>query len=290
MLLRPAERRFTACEKLLKAGAIGDAVNEALTIAVSDEPNDTSFLKIIIPNADVDYGGGHSLSLAVKHGLPNHITLLLEQRPNTTSFNNAFDAAMSHSEPTDQIKYCRMLLEASAPESSASWTLLKVVRAGRDDLVRLMLQHNASPNFEGGASLISAVHNKNVKILTSLVDNQKASKASLEAAFKVALGITEEQSRLELVQILLDAGVKGAPLHIALISQSKRGDQNIAIISMLLKYGASVDEQNGEALDNAAKTGASSLLQSMLHNRKVAYASLSRLVFPSTVGLLLSTR
>lgn len=171
MSLQPAENRFMACEKLLMAGARGDEVNDALAVIVLEESLDTSFLKLIIPNANVDYGGGRALSLSVKRLLLNHATLLLQQGPNETSFNNGFDAAMSHSRPADQLKFCRVLLEASAPTASASAALLKAVRAGRDDLCRLMLQHNASPDSNGGACLITAVHDKNVKILTSLVEN-----------------------------------------------------------------------------------------------------------------------
>jgi hypothetical protein len=282
MSLRPTENRFAACDKLLKAGVTGDGVNEALSVAVSDESN-TSFLKIVIPNADVDHNGGHALSLAIKRCLPDHVSLLLDEKPNESSLNNAFDAAMSLSEAADQLKYCRMLLEAAAPETSASLALLKAVRAGRDDLCRLMLQYNASSDFKGGACLVTAVNEKNAKILTSLVEvsNPKPSKTSLEAAFKTALEVTDEQCQLELVQILLDAGVKGGPLHAALITQAKGGDKNTALVALILKYGASIDDQNGEALNTAAKLGAISLLQTMLQDRKVADLSLSRSVYPS---------
>jgi ankyrin repeat protein len=280
MSLRPAENRFTACEKLLKSGANGDEVDKALTVVVSDESRDTSFLKIIIPNADINYNGGEALSLAVKRNLSEHALILLEQVPDITSFNNAFEAAMSLDESLNQLKFCRMLLEAPAPEQSASSALLKAVRSGRYDLCKLMLQLNDSPDFNGGSCLITAVHDKNIKILVLLVEsgNPKASKDSLEAAFKAALSITDRKAGLELVQILLDAGVGGQPLHTALIAQSKRGDQSLALCEILLKYGASINASQGEALNNAAKLGATLLLQNMLQGRKVEEACLIRLV------------
>lgn len=255
-------------------------MDKALTVAVSDESKDTSFLKIIIPNADINYNGGEALSLAVKLNLLEHASMLLEQSPNIASYNNAFEAAISLDEPAAQLKCCHMLLEAPAPKQSTSAALLKTVRCGNYDLCRLMLQFNASPDFNGSACLITAVHDKNVKILALLVEssNPKPSKDSLEATFKAALSITDEQVRLELIQILLDAGVRGQPLHVALIAQSKHGDKNLALCKMLLKYGASINARQGEPLNHAAKLGAISLLKNMLEGQKVEEASLVRSV------------
>jgi len=50
-----------------------------------------------------------------------------------------------------------------------------------------------------------------------------------------------------------------------------------------LKYGASIDAQNGAPLIIAAKLGAISLLQTMLQGRKAAHSSL----FRSVTSLLL---
>jgi len=265
---------------LLKAGATGTGVNEALTIAVSEESSNTSFLKILIPNTNINHNGGHALSEAIKRSRTKHVSLLLEQhaRLNAASFTNAFNASLTLSEPAEELKYCRMILEASPPEMSTSVVLLKIVRAGNEDLCTLFLQHKADLNFDGGICLVSAVHAQDVKILTLLVEstNPKPSKQSLEAAFNAACGITDKTCRLEIVQILLDAGVNGEPLHSALPTQAKGGDTNIALCSMLLKYGASIDAQNGAPLVVATKLRATVLLQTMLQGRKASYNSLSR--------------
>ena len=285
MALRPAENRFVACDMLLKAGATGNGVNEALTIAVSEESSDASFLKMLILNANINHNGGHALSEAIKRSHTNHTSLLLEQHPrlNATSFTNAFDEAFSHTQPAEEFKYCRMILEASPPEKSTSMALLKAVRREcNEELCRLFLQHKADLNYDEGICLVTAVHSQNIKILTLLVEstNPKPSKNSLEAAFNVALSVPDETCRLAMAQILLDAGVKGDPLHAALITQVKRRDMNVTLCSMLLKYGASIDAQNGEPLVIAAKLGATALLQTMLQGRKAAYGSLSRSVTP----------
>lgn len=272
-----------ACDMLLKAGATGNGVNKALTIAVSEECSDTSFLKILVPTANINYNGGQALSEAIKRCHANHASLLLEQNPrlNETSFINAFDAASSHTQSAEEIKYCRMILQASPPEKSTSMALLKAVRrACNEELCRLFLQHKTNLNYDGGICLIAAVHGQNIKILTLLVEstNPKPSKNSLEAAFNAAFGVTDETCRLGMVQILLNAGVKGDSVDAALINQAKRGDMNVTLCLMLLKYGASIDAQNGEPLVIAAKLGAISLLQTMLQGRKAAHSSLVRLV------------
>jgi ankyrin repeat protein len=278
------EYRFMACNMLLKAGATGNGVNEALIISVSEDSSNTSFLKILIPNANVNHSGGLALSEAIKRRHTKHVSLLLEQhsRLNATSFTNAFDAALAFPEPAEELKYCRIILEASPPEISTSVVLLKIVRMGNENLCTLFLQHKADLNHDGGICLVSAVHAQNIKILTLLVEstNPKPSKNSLEAAFNAAFGTTDKTCRLAMIQILLDAGVNGDRLNSALVNQAKGGDANIALCSMLLKYGASIDAQNGAPLVVATKLRAILLLQTMLQDRKAAYGSLSRSVAP----------
>lgn len=71
--------------------------------------------------------------------------------------------------------------------------------------------------------------------------------------------------------------MKGDPyLHTALIAQSKRGNDGVAICTLLITHGASPNEHNGEALQNAAKLNAVALLKAMLQGQVVPNATLSR--------------
>jgi hypothetical protein len=170
---------------------LGDEVNEALTVAATEEVNDNSFLKLILPKADVNYKDGYALSLAIKNSLPQHVHLFLEKRPNSTAFDNAFTSAINHRQNSEQLRYCRMLLEASPAGDSAPAALVKAVHAGKNDLCNLMLQYNASANFDGGSAVVAAVKTQNMELLTSLVQNSDSplSEESLEAAFEAALAV-----------------------------------------------------------------------------------------------------
>lgn len=99
--LQPPTNRLKACKKLINAGAIGEEVNKALTLAVMGVANDTSLLKMLAPKANIDYNGGQAMSLAIEKSFPQHLTLLLEMGPNETTFDNAFTSAMNHSETSE---------------------------------------------------------------------------------------------------------------------------------------------------------------------------------------------
>lgn len=96
--------------------------------------------------------------------------------------------------------------------------------------------------------------------------------------------MSSDHTRPEVVKIFLDAGLQGKPLHDALVVQSKRGDESLAVCTLFLKHGASVDTDNGEALNTAVTLGATQLARTMLQERKLEPATLSR-AFESSLKL-----
>jgi hypothetical protein len=270
--------RFIASKKLLGAGAFGDEVNKASIVAVNEETHDPSFLRLLTPKVDVDYNGGEALSVAIASFLPQHTTLLLEKGPNETTFDNAFASAMNHSSTTEQLKYCRMLFESSPAGDSASTALLKAVQAGKSDLCDLLLEFKASAAFLGGAAVVAAVRALNTGILTSLAQNSdpRLSEQSLAVGFEAALTVNNDAAKLELATILLEAGLRGKPVDMALVSESRRGDANLPFCSLLLHHKARPNHGNGEALNIATKKGALRLLGKMLEGKRASESSLSR--------------
>lgn len=73
-----------------------------------------------------------------------------------------------------------------------------------------------------------------------------------------------QESRLQILQTLLENGAGGAQVHVALIDAVKQGPHAQPTIDMLLRYRASVNYQSGEAIDIAAAAGHSSILDCLL--------------------------
>ncbi|KAH8595954.1 hypothetical protein B0O99DRAFT_594245 [Bisporella sp. PMI_857] len=247
--------RLVACRKLLKAGATGARVDKALATALIEKADDLTFFKLILSYSDIDYENGLVVRLAVTHCLPRQLSLILAQGPKRPTFDNAFTAAMAHRESENQLKYTRILLEAPAPRKSASKAM-----------------YNASADYDEGAAMKAAVNIQSIEILHSIISKTKQplAKPTLEAGFRASLAVTSEQKRLQILKIILEAGLKGTVIDDELISQSAKGDEGLAICSLLLEFGASIDRRDGEALDNATKSGSIKLLDVMLQRPKIS--------------------
>jgi hypothetical protein len=57
-------------------------------------PQSLDLLKLIMPHASVDYRDGSAVCLAITKMLQDHVSLLLAMKPNSTTFENAFVAAL----------------------------------------------------------------------------------------------------------------------------------------------------------------------------------------------------
>jgi ankyrin repeat protein len=265
--LPDSNNRFDACQKLIHAGASGTEVNKGLFIAITSEHQNISFLKLILLNASIDYENGRALCLAVEKEYMEHLQLMLEKRPNQTTFDGAFSAAIRLRNSRDGLKYCRILLGAGAPHESCSKALVYVAKAQRDELCRVFLEKGASPDFDQGAAVTAAVSSENIGILEMLVggEYQKPHCNSLIAAFEVVRAMAPSRpKKSRMLRILLDAGLRGPSLDNALVEEVRKGQDGVSFCKLFLDYGASINGQGGEALDICARSGDLELLELLL--------------------------
>lgn len=265
--LPDSNRRFEACQKLINAGATGQEVDKGLMIAITTEQRNIEFLKLILRTAFIDYEGGSAVCLAVTNEQEAHLRLMLEKRPNGITYDGAIAAAMRLRNPRDQLKYCRLLVGAGPPVDCCSKALVVAVKSQKEEMCRIFLEKGASPDYEGGASISAAALAENVGILELLVGGEfeKPNNASLVAGFGVVLSVsTAPQKKTKLLRLILDAGLKGPALDVALINSSKPGPDSVTMCKLFLEYGASINAQGGEALDISTRTGNIELLELLL--------------------------
>ena len=100
------------------------------------------------------------------------------------------------------------------------------------------------------------------EVLEVLLKGRGASKV-LASLVSLAMNHPQE-TRLQLLQSLLEKGAQGPQVHIALIHAVSQGPSAQPTIDILLQYNASVDYQNGESIKVAAAAGHSSILDCLL--------------------------
>ncbi|KAF4634237.1 hypothetical protein G7Y89_g3872 [Cudoniella acicularis] len=286
--LPDSRNRFEACQKLIHSGAVGDEVNRGLSVAITAEYQNIEFLKLILLSASVDFEDGHALSLAVTNEYMAHLQLMLEKRPNQTTFDGAFASAMRIRNPRDQLKYCRTLVAAGPPRDSCSKALLIAVKAQKEELCKIFLEKGASPDFEQGASITAAVLKENIGILEMLIggEYQKPESNSLIAAFEATLSMSSSRpKKTKLLRLLLDAGLKGPPLDTALVNESRKGSDGMALCNLFLDYGASINWQGGEALDISTRSGDLELLKMLLQGPHQPLPEVLSRIFQSALKL-----
>lgn len=283
-----SNHRFEACQKLIDAGATGEQVNKALTIAMTVEHQNIDFLRLILRSASIDFENGHALCQAVTNNYQEHLKLMLACRPNEQSFDNALEAALRLRNARDQLKYCHLLVGAGPPRDSCSKALLVAVTSQKDELCRIFLEARASVDYNGGASITAAARSENIGILELLVGGefQQPNNASLVAAFEISLlSASPSAKKMKILRLILDAGLQGPALDVALVNATKKGQEGVAMCELLLKYGASVNAQRGEAVDICTRSGNLTLLEKLLQSsHRPSFDSLSR-IFQSSLKL-----
>lgn len=277
-------QRFQVCQRLVQAGAFGEEVNKGLMIAVTVEQGNIDFLKLILQNANVNFQDGKALCLCITNDCQTHLRLMLNQHPNETTFDHAFAAAIRLRNPRDQLKYCRLLVEVGPGRDSCSKALVLAAKSQKQELCKVLLENGASPNHDGGASISAVTLAGNIGILELLVV-QKPDNISLVAGFEVALTYSASQTKkTTMLKLILDAGLMGPSLDLALISSAKQGREGLQLCKLFLDYGASVDAEGGEALDFSTRSGNLELLQLLLSGPPPSVETLSR-IFQSSQAL-----
>ncbi|KAG9228084.1 hypothetical protein BJ875DRAFT_490245 [Amylocarpus encephaloides] len=285
--------RMEACHKLIYAGATGEEVNKGLDIAINTEHHNIDFMKLLLREASVDYENGHALCLAIANQHLLQLQLMLEKRPNIVTFDGAFAAAIRLRNPRDQLKYCRILVGAGPPRDSCSKALVVSAKSQKDELCKVFLEKGASPDFDGGASVTAAVLSENIGILEMLVqgDYQKPNNDSLAAGFEVALSMSpSRQKKIKILRLILDGGLQGPSLDMALVTETRKGRDGVALTKVFLEYGASLNFQGGEALIHCTCSGDLTLLEILLKSSQQPSTEILSQMFEASLKLGSKTR
>jgi ankyrin repeat protein len=246
--------RSILCDRLLRAGAVGEEISKALYLIVEEGPAALTLMRLILPHADLNYKHGRAIRLVVQKSFLEGLDLLLSSRastPSPTTKANALQEAMKIKGKDDRYKIIERLLKAGIPREAVSEALINSVNIGDIQLSQALMQNGASAEYKGSQAVRIAASAGNVELLQILLSS-KPSLSTLVTGFGGANSLSGEPYH-QILQILLEAGLRGEAVDDALIETVKQGDSNFRMAELLCNNSASVEWKEGEAVVIAAR-------------------------------------
>lgn len=268
MTLNDLSVMYDVIKELLNAGASGDAINQALITAVKLSPDPQAYkvtqLLLDQGHADINFQEGKALQLMAASGAVDVLRLLLASEPTVVSVNAAFPFSMEIQDASTRQVVIEMLLQKGATGLVVDQALVIAAKLGAEGvLLATLLLSKASVDFENGKALCEAIRTRCFELVQVLV-TIKPSIETLTAVWAEATMVDDDEFQYKLFHTLLELGMKGDPVGHSLVVATMKGTQALELCKLLLKYGASVDYGNGEAMVVAVKYSFIDILELLL--------------------------
>ncbi|KAI1395421.1 ankyrin [Hypoxylon fuscum] len=281
------KRRAEVFKLLLQMGVTGDVVDAQLVSAVryGDEGKNLVTL-LLVYGASPDYNDGEAVDKAARSAFLGNLEMLLgivdvggrQKRPSSHTLIRAMDASWDLSRDT-RLTIMGWIFQAGKPVPSALHSMLN--RAVNEEepeerLIELLISHRASPSADGCQTLVDATRTLSPSAFTQLLDSRiTAEDASLvfSKAFAAETVFSWLSDRgFQIAKSLLQKGATGDAVGSAFaavlsIYMETKGKLAIDFVELLLHYGADVNYNNGEALQNAAAQGDPELLKRLIREK-----------------------
>ncbi|KAM0600675.1 hypothetical protein ACHAPN_000467 [Verticillium nonalfalfae] len=170
------DTRALLCTLLLKHGASGNAVSEALQAAATDGD-------IVLGNILINHGVGvddQAIIEACRSGAADVLAMLLTGRePSRATLEQGFQAATEVGDLRKRAAVLEPLLTRGVGGDALNAQLVSAVRFGGEgeELVRILLQAGADPNYYNGEAVWAATRSANVgslKIILAVGHDEKS--------------------------------------------------------------------------------------------------------------------
>ncbi|KAL8669821.1 MAG: hypothetical protein Q9168_005612 [Polycauliona sp. 1 TL-2023] len=247
--MEDADQRRDFLRLLAKHGARGREIDQALVDSLDELPVDQDLLHVLLINADMNYAGGRALIAAMWNPSPIFVAMIIDT--GRTSSSVRLNGLQTLFEP--RVKRRRekanILLQAGVGQEGLDKALIQEIGGKRDShIVKLLLDHKASCDYDGGDSLVLALHHRDATILEQLVARCPQLR-TIQEMVPSASAIEDAQLRLRCFSLLVRGGATGEPLSRALLQEVEGHDhRSLQVIQFLLQHGAQVDYQNAKAV------------------------------------------
>ena len=258
------EVRISICELLLRAGASGQVVSDALLAAA--RTGDLKLGTVLMSHgASLDHQEGQAVVEACRAGSSDVLKMLLSSKNaiKKETLERGFQAATEVGDLKQRGGVFRILLDKGVGGEVVDVQLVSAARYGDDaiDLVGLLLQYGASTDYNGG----EAVHNATrcaflgiLEVMLGIVPvgskQHKPSTGTMIRALKASSKLSGAP-RYQVVEWLFTAGLPvREEVHIALNKAVNEEEPNIDLIKLFLAHGASPLTNGCKTLVDTAQT------------------------------------
>lgn len=269
--VRDLNKRAIIFEKLLKRGVSGEPTDAQLLSAARYGEEGHEVLRVLLAaGADPNYHNGEAVVAATSSAFMDNLELLLglwddkgrQKRASNPTLIRALKASWNLSRDT-RFKVIGYLIKAGLPaEDDVHIALNDAVNEDdpEERLVKLLLDHGASPTMNGCKTLVDATQQIAGTCLSLILEKQ-IPPADISRAFSQCFSpdrfdVWFSQSGLETARALLNCGAHDESLSSALVSVMKAHDVDVQLaeefFDMLVSFGPDVDYNNGEPLQQAA--------------------------------------
>ena len=302
MRTRPQSERFHVMVSLLEKKVSGKGLHVALQMLVGDGKDaiDYRLMDLLIrKNASVDFSdeNGNCICIAAAQENEKALDLLTEGDPIADTVSAALGylpVSFAKSEAANYektVRMVRLLLEKGAHGASASEMLVEAVRDDyRGKALDLLLNYEADVNYNNGKAIEEALRLPKIDALEQLCRRSKLDRKTFASQFPNALkpkGFSLQKGGM-LALTSSRYGYEGI-LDMPLLREVQVNGSREEVIELLLSLGASVNFQDGEALQHAVSKGDVETTRLLL-TAKPTTMNVAR-AFPATMQIKnLSTR
>ncbi|KAG8167524.1 hypothetical protein KVR01_003213 [Diaporthe batatas] len=257
------DNRKSICELLLRAGATGTAISDALLAAAGT--GDLSLGKMLLDHGgSVDHQEGQAVVEACRAGSPEVLKMLLSSKSaiKKETLERGFQAATEVGDLNHRAAVFQLLLDKGVGGEVLDAQLVSAARFGDDalDLVRLLLRYGAQTDYNGGEAVYNATRCAFLLILQLMLGivpvggkQVKPSSQTMIRALKASSKLSG-QPRYEVMNWLFAAGLTVCDeVHVSLDKAVNEEEPNIDLVRLLLQNGASPLANGCKALVDAAQ-------------------------------------
>ncbi|KAF7554550.1 hypothetical protein G7Z17_g2825 [Cylindrodendrum hubeiense] len=300
----PFETRYALLYLLLRKGGGGPALDECLIHAV--QSGDVQSVDLLLsphfpdPHnahrnsinqrrprvnnrhavASPDHRNGEALRTAVVRGDADMTAKILAAKPSPETLTLVFPLTRTLS-TVDRYQMIELFLKGALSGPSLHAALQDAINedmSQRDDaLIRLLLNHNADINYNKGAGLQAVILQKDINLLTLLI--QKASPQTAAARLADVLKADDHRARYDMTAMLLGAGASVGVAEVAAGLQATLSEKpvDMSLLRLILQQGkADINALDGAIATKAVQNPDPKVLELVLSIGKPSGETISR--------------
>ena len=215
------------------------------------------------PNLELD--GGEAIITTVRAAALPLLKSLLKATLSQPTMKRALLQCLTVIDKTDRYEVCQAILQARVERYVVS-AALAVAASNHDvEIYDLLLSNGADVHYEDHSSIRYAVQTSD---LLRVILATKPSSGSLAAAFNEAKLLPTAKRRLEIIRLILDAGLRGDILDQYLLCVVKEDGHDPRMVQLLLENEASPEAYHCQSVKFAAMNCDFDLVQQAFRLRR----------------------